>query len=113
VKLLFDQNISYRILDKISKDFPVASQVRLLGLTNAKDRDIWDYAKKNGFSIVTFDADFYDIATIQGHPPKIVWLKTGNRTTMHLAEIILDRKSLIEEFLNSSQYEHVACIEIK
>jgi len=47
MKLLFDQNISFRIIKKVSDFLPYATQVRLLGLENAKDFEIWEYAKVN------------------------------------------------------------------
>ena len=113
MKLLFDQNISFRLINKISEDFPEAEQVKQLGLENYADLEIWGYAKENGFAIVTFDADFFDLATIFGHPPKIIWLRTGNRTTDQLAEILISKKDLIEEFLIRKQYQEIACIEIE
>ena len=88
MKLLFDQNISYRIVPKLSDCFPECKQVRELGLTNAEDVDIWDYARKNNYVIVTFDADFYDISLISGCPPKIIWFRTGNLTTNQIANIL-------------------------
>jgi predicted nuclease of predicted toxin-antitoxin system len=48
---------------------------------DATDNEIWEYARKNNYAIITFDADFYDISIINGHPPKIVWLRTGNIST--------------------------------
>ena len=60
MKLLFDQNISFRIVNKISHHFPESNQVRQLGLEDSTDIEIWNYAKKNGFTIVTFDTDFFD-----------------------------------------------------
>ena len=113
MKLLFDQNISFRVINKIADYFPEAKQVKQLGLENLTDREIWDYAKKKEYSIVTFDADFYDLATILGHPPKIVWLRTGNRKTEQLVEILIKKKELIQEFLTEDQHEHLACIEIE
>ncbi len=62
MKLLFDQNISFRILKKIEAEFPDAQQIKRLGLENASDTDIWEYAKNNHFTIVSFDSDFVDIA---------------------------------------------------
>lgn len=78
MKLLFDQNISFRILKKIEKDFPEARQVRSIQLENKTDFEIWNYCKENNFSIVTFDADFFDISLLKGHPPKIIWIRSGN-----------------------------------
>lgn len=37
MKLLFDQNISYRIIKKIKKEFPGAIQVKALGLEGKSD----------------------------------------------------------------------------
>jgi predicted nuclease of predicted toxin-antitoxin system len=56
MKLLFDQNISFRIIRKVGEFLPFATQVRLLGLENAKDLEIWEYAKVNSYTIITFDA---------------------------------------------------------
>ncbi len=66
MKLLFDQNISFRITRKINPIFPDSKQVRELGLEDISDIGIWNFAKTNGFVIVTFDADFADIANING-----------------------------------------------
>lgn len=70
VKLLLDQNISFRVVEKISYIFPEARQVRELGLENSSDQDIWQFARKNNFTIVWFDADFYDLASLKGPPAK-------------------------------------------
>lgn len=78
MKLLFDQNISFRIVKKLEDVFPEAKQVAQLNLYNSSDIEIWNFAKENDFAIVTFDSDFIDISTLKGHPPKIVWLRYGN-----------------------------------
>lgn len=88
MKLLFDQNISFRILSKISSVFPEASQVRLLKLENETDINIWQYAREKDFAIVTFDMDFYNLALLKGSPPKIIWLRIGNTTTDKIAELL-------------------------
>lgn len=65
MKLLFDQNISPKIVRQVEKDFPDSKQVRHVGLEDASDTVIFDYAKKNGYSIVTFDSDFVDLNVIR------------------------------------------------
>ncbi|TDE07560.1 DUF5615 family PIN-like protein [Flavobacterium sandaracinum] len=72
MKLLFDQNISFRIISKIEANFPEVKQVKQLGIENYSDVKIWKFAKENEFSIVTFDADFFDLSNLKGHPPKII-----------------------------------------
>ena len=112
MKLLFYQNISFRLLSKIKDIFPESYQVREVGLENATDIQIWDYAKKNGMSIITFDADFYDFSLVKGHPPKIIWLRTGNKTTSNLEIILRKSYSLINNFLENADYSSFGCLEI-
>jgi len=113
VKLLFDQNVSFRILSKISNFFPEAKQVRELGIENFSDVEIWKFAKENNYTIVTFDADFYDLANLKGHPPKIIWLRFGNTKTDFLAEVLNSRNLIIKDFILSKEYAEIACLEIK
>ena len=81
MKLLFDQNISFRIEKKLPAIFSESKHISSVGLMNVNDIDIWNYAKKEGFIIVTFDSDFYDISIINGCPPKIIWMRRGNLAT--------------------------------
>ncbi|TVQ80794.1 MAG: hypothetical protein EA358_01415 [Flavobacteriales bacterium] len=112
MKLLFDQNISFRIVSKLKETFFEARQVRELGLENSTDREIWEYARNNNYTIVTFDVDFYDMSNLYGHPPRIIWLRTGNRKTSDLAKLLINRSEIIQEFLTDASYENIACIEI-
>jgi len=70
VKLIFDQNISYRAIKLISDSFSESIDVTKAGLTDSTDLDIWIYAKRYEYSIVTFDADFLNLVTLNGCPPK-------------------------------------------
>lgn len=104
MRLLFDQNISFRLIKKIEHLYPDAIQVKEAGLENLADIEIWQYAKNNSYTIVTFDADFYEINLLKGQPPKILWLRTGNTST--------DNFDLISEFILNENYKDVGCIEI-
>jgi predicted nuclease of predicted toxin-antitoxin system len=81
VKLLFDENLSPRLARLLDDLFPGSSHVHSVGMGVAPDGGIWDYARDNGFVIVTKDVDFYHRALRLGHPPKIVWLRLGNCST--------------------------------
>jgi len=70
MKLLFDQNISHRILAYVNAEFPDSSSVKSEGLINAQDLKIWDFARKSEYAIVSQDADFFAIQTLHGYPPK-------------------------------------------
>jgi predicted nuclease of predicted toxin-antitoxin system len=45
MKLLFDQNLSFKLCGKLADLFPGSNQVRLAGLDMADDRAIWEFAK--------------------------------------------------------------------
>ncbi|MDR1343121.1 MAG: DUF5615 family PIN-like protein [Prevotellaceae bacterium] len=109
MKLLFDQNISFRILRLLPENFVDCRQVRSVGLTGCSDMEIWRFAQKNGFAVVTFDADFFDISVLRGFPPKIVWLRTGNLATSEIAERILLNASNIASFIDNPDQ---SCLEI-
>lgn len=102
-KLLFDQNLSYRIIKQIDHLFPNSNHVRLLKLDTADDIDIWRYAKEHGFHILTQDTDFHDINTLYGYPPKIIRIHTGNTTTSTIIELLEKKHKLIHDFLNNEK----------
>ncbi len=109
MKLLLDQNVSYRLVKKIQSVFPGSQQVKELGLENKSDRLVWDFAKKEGFAIVTFDSDFYDLSITLGHPPKIIWLKSGNLSTSNLEKLL---KSKSDQIQNFDEDKELSCLEI-
>jgi len=112
VRLLFDQNISYKITKTLSDIFSNCIHVSNVKLNNSSDDDIWKYAKENDLCIVTFDADFLNLATLRGNPPKIILLKTGNRKTSQLTQLLKTNKELIDQFLHDVNYQNIACLEI-
>ena len=109
MKLLFDQNISFRILKKLPEAFPGSSHVKTEGLMNATDLEIWEYAKHHQFVIVSQDSDFNDIYLLKGFPPKILWFQTGNLRTDELATILKNRQNDILDF---GYNEELGCLEI-
>jgi predicted nuclease of predicted toxin-antitoxin system len=109
MKLLFDQNISHRLIKQISDILPAAKQVRDFGIENYSDKSIWEFAKENKYTIVTFDSDFYDFSLVWGHPPKIVWIRTYNQTTKHVEELLRKHYETIRAFICD---DGLACLEI-
>ncbi len=109
MKLLFDQNLSFKLCRRLADLFPDSNQVRLLGMAEANDRSIWDYAKANGFVLVSQDVDFADMATLYGPPPKVIWLRCGNQTTNVIEHRLRDHAESIFAF---QQDAAAACWEI-
>ena len=111
MKLLFDQNISPKIVRQVESDFADSKQVRHVGLEDASDVTIFDYAKKHNFTIVTFDPDFVDLNVVKGIPPKIIWLKTGNLTTKSISELLRKSMVIIHQFVESEEEEILEIIK--
>jgi predicted nuclease of predicted toxin-antitoxin system len=101
MKLLFDHNLSHKPCARLADLFPDSSQTRFLALQTAPDRMIWEYAKSNGFLVVTLDKDFADIALLRGAPPKIVWLRCGNSTVTAVDRLLRLNFDQIEKFESS------------
>lgn len=98
MKLLFDENLSYRILKKLDSEYTDSESIQ--GISDLK---IWEYAKANGFTIVSFDEDFYDIQLLRKFPPKVIWLRCGNTSTNHIAEILNEKKEELKIFIEDSE----------
>jgi hypothetical protein len=113
VKLLFDQNISFRVVNQLKSVFTGCAHVNDLHLLNKTDREIWNFSKKENYSIVTFDADFYDMVTLFGPPPKIIWLRTGNTRSENLTKILQNRAEIIRAFISNQSYSETGCLEIE
>lgn len=102
MKFLLDENLSFRLVRRIEDLFPGSTHVRSVDLLQAPDREIWTYAREHEFALLTADADFYEMATALGSPPKVVWLR-GCDYANAIAEEIIRRESIrISEFLNNS-----------
>jgi predicted nuclease of predicted toxin-antitoxin system len=78
MRLLFDQNLSHRLLASLVDLFPGSVHVRFLGMAEVDDLAIWNYALDHNLVIVTQDSDYSDWNKLRGAPPKIVWLRCGN-----------------------------------
>lgn len=109
MKLLLDQNLSYRILKKITSRFPHSKHVAAVGLECASDIEVWEYAKANGYTIVTKDSDFNDLCTLKGFPPHIIWLRLGNSRSETAANALLQHA---DELYNLFKEHKEGLIEI-
>jgi predicted nuclease of predicted toxin-antitoxin system len=100
MKLLFDQNLSFKLVHDLKRIFPNSVHVRKLDLDTSDDPDIWSYAKQHGFVIVTKDSDFNDRILKYGPPPKIIWVRTGNNKTAHIKKLLVKHYKHLEAFAN-------------
>jgi predicted nuclease of predicted toxin-antitoxin system len=101
VKLLLDENLSDRIIPRVIDLYPNSQHVKALALTNTSDAEIWDYAKLNGFVIVSKDADFHQRSLLYGHPPKFIFLRIGNSPTSSVIQILRENLEVLQTFEES------------
>ena len=101
MKLLLDENVSDRIVQRIADLFPGSTHVKSVDLKEADDRIIWDWAKEHGFAIVSKDTDFYQRAVVFGSPPKFIWLRVGNWPTSMITNLLRSRSEIIGQFVES------------
>lgn len=101
MKLLLDENISYRVLNSISTVFPGSAHITKDESQVRRDTDIFEYARQNEFTILTFDEDFYELQLMRGYPPKIIWLRFGNSSNLKVISKLLDNQNSIISFLSN------------
>lgn len=98
MKLLLDENLSDRMIPRIVDLYPDSEHVKALALTHTDDALIWEYAKANGFVIVSKDSDFHQRSLLYGHPPKFIYLRIGNSPTAKIVQILRDNFDTIAQF---------------
>lgn len=103
MKLLIDENISHKILKKINPVFENCIHCKYIKTDLRTDFEIWNYAKENDFIIVTFDEDFYEWMLLKGFPPKVIWLRCGNASTQHIADLLNNKIPEIKEFNSNNE----------
>ena len=94
MKLLFDENLSSRLVSALADEFPNSSHVNLIGLAGATDSEIWAYARQIDFTVVSKDDDFRSLSLVNGAPPKVIWLRIGNASTAAIEAFI--RSALVK-----------------
>jgi predicted nuclease of predicted toxin-antitoxin system len=98
MKLLFDQNLSPRLPRLLADIYPNRVHVREIDLREADDLTIWEYAKSQGFAIVSKDSDFQQRSLLHGAPPKFIWLRVGNCTVRRTEELLRSYSAAIHTF---------------
>jgi predicted nuclease of predicted toxin-antitoxin system len=102
VKLLFDHNLSPRLVQKLSDLYPQSEHVYNIGLDRATDDEVWHVAQDSGYVVVTRDADFSDLSTLRGFPPKIIWIRIGNCPTSRIEAALRAQEEQISAFGDDS-----------
>jgi predicted nuclease of predicted toxin-antitoxin system len=100
VKLLFDENLSFRLAVALKDLYPDSSHVRDVKLLGAPDEQIWNYARDEDFILVSKDTDFYQRSIVFGAPPKVIWLRIGNANGRAAIKLLRDSYLLVRRFID-------------
>jgi len=103
LSLLFDNNLSVKLVQLLHDHFPGSVHVIDAGMRDKDDIEILEYAKKENLTIVTKDKDFYFLNSTYGSPPKLIWLVIGNCKIADTVNILKINKNEIMDFLNSDK----------
>src|SRR5574338_447452 len=98
MKLLFDNNLSPKLIPKIVDIFPDSSHVTLKGLDKSVDLEVWNIAREQSYTLVSKDSDFNELLTAKGFPPKVIWFRLGNCTTTEVEQALRKRSAAILDF---------------
>ena len=109
MKLLLDQNLSYRLVNRLLDIFPEVSHLKTLGLIHFTDIEIWDFSKENAFTIVTFDRDFFDLSVVRNAPPKIIFLNLYNQSITETELLLRQNENEIKFFVSNTE---IACLTL-
>jgi predicted nuclease of predicted toxin-antitoxin system len=98
MKLLFDENLSPKLPNRLIDLFPNSLHVRDVGMKSTIDPIVWNYAKDNNLIIVSKDADMHDLSLVFGSPPKVIWLRLGNCSTLQVENLLRQDFNAIKLF---------------
>ncbi len=88
MKLLFDHNLSPRLINLLADLYPNSNHLYLIGLDQESDQIVWEFAKKQNYIIVTKDSDFNELLILKGFPPKVIWIRLGNCSTKTIESLL-------------------------
>ena len=98
MKLLFDNNLSHKLVARIQDLFPDSSHVMTEGLDEREDKYIWEFSKENGFTIITKDSDFNELLLVNGFTPQVIWIRIGNCKIVDIERIIRSNAVILTNF---------------
>jgi predicted nuclease of predicted toxin-antitoxin system len=103
MKLLLDQNLSRKLIPQLEAIYPGSTHLTSVLPESSDDAEIWQFAKANDFIIVTKDDDFEQRSVLEGHPPKVIWIRLGNCATSDVASLLLRSSKVIFAFSDDKE----------
>jgi predicted nuclease of predicted toxin-antitoxin system len=98
VNLVLDENLSPRLVPRLFSLFGDLKHVRDVGLRQAEDKAIWDWANANGYTVITTDSDFVTMSQRLGWPPKVIHIEQCDFPFSVIEDLLRRSAVLITEF---------------
>lgn len=70
-----------------------------VGLLEASDSEIWNYALSQDWIIITKDDDFQFRASVTEQPPTIIWVRVGNCSKQKIIALFQQHWEVIKQEL--------------
>lgn len=103
MKLLFDENLSPKLVAALADVFLDSAHLDRVGLGSANDDIVWEYARQHGFTLVSKDSDFHEKSLLYGYPPKVIWIKRGNCANKQIEILLRNKAEQINAMINDSE----------
>ncbi len=103
MRLLFDHNLSPKLVSRLADAYPESAHVSFPGLDRASDAQVWKFARDEGYTIVTQDTDFSDLMAMEGYPPKVVWIRRGNCSTSEVETLLRTNRDAIQTLMEDPE----------
>ena len=103
MKLLFDENLSPRLVESLADVYPESEHVSGVELGGAQDSAVWEYAKRHGFAIVSKDSDFAERSVLESGPTKVIWVRLGNCSTSDIEAKLRSAHEAMRAFLDKNE----------
>ena len=103
MKLLFDENLSPRLVESLSSLYPESQHVQDLKLGGAEDSAVWQCAKQHGFAIVSKDSDFAERSVLESDAPKVIWIRLGNCSTSDMERLLRSAHEAVHKFIRQDE----------
>ena len=108
MRLLFDQPFSHSLPEMIQQHFPNSAQVHSLGFGHVSDDEIWWYARRHEFTLVSSEVDFAERSSLYHAPPKVIWFRGSHWTPSAIASLLQNQAA---EILRFGEDPQARCLE--
>ena len=110
MKLLFDENLAPRLVSDLSDLYPDSIHAHACDLGGASDAVLWEYAKLNGYAIVSKDSDFFERSVLDKDSPKVIWIRLGNCSTGEIERLLRLTHDVVRRFVET---DRETCLQLQ